>query len=148
MLDEARKQCLMAFASAGTHNEAKNCVKEVDARRFDEWSTQIEEKTSLVKQLGEAKAYEMAQNELKEVKTLSADARSKLRVLAPLDKGGSPADKRLMEAVQRFKTANASVATTETDERLLALGFATPTARHTDAATVRALKAHFAAARV
>jgi len=115
MLDEARKQCLMAFALAGTHDEAKNCVKEVDARRFDEWSTQIEEKTGLVKQLGEAKAYEMAQNELKEAKTLSADARSKLRVLAPLDKGGSPADKRLMEAVQRFKTANASVATTETD---------------------------------
>lgn len=33
---------------------------------------------------------------------------------------------------------------TETDERLLALGFSTPSARRTDAATVKALKAYFA----
>lgn len=44
--------------------------------------------------------------------------------------------------------SSCAIATAETDERLLALGFATRTARHTDAATVRALKAHFAAARV
>ncbi|NTG87639.1 copper homeostasis protein CutC [Rhizobium rhizogenes] len=40
--------------------------------------------------------------------------------------------------------ASCSVAETETDERLLAFGFSVPTTRRTDAATVRALKAHFA----
>lgn len=44
--------------------------------------------------------------------------------------------------------SSCAIAMTETDERLLALGFATPMARRTDAATVQALKAHLAAARV
>ena len=40
--------------------------------------------------------------------------------------------------------SSCAVTATETDERLLSLGFATPSARRTDAATVRALKAYFA----
>lgn len=42
--------------------------------------------------------------------------------------------------------SSCAVTIAETDERLLALGFSTPSARRTDAATVKALKAHFAAA--
>lgn len=40
--------------------------------------------------------------------------------------------------------SSCSVTIGETDERLLALGFSTPSARRTDAATVKALKAYFA----
>jgi copper homeostasis protein len=40
--------------------------------------------------------------------------------------------------------ASCSVAETETDDRLLAFGFSAQTVRRTDAATVKALKAHFA----
>jgi copper homeostasis protein len=40
--------------------------------------------------------------------------------------------------------SSCAVTTAETDERLLTLGFSTVSARHTDAATVRALKAYFA----
>ncbi|WFU01210.1 copper homeostasis protein CutC [Rhizobium sp. CB3171] len=40
--------------------------------------------------------------------------------------------------------ASCAVAAPETDEHLLAFGFSTPTVRRTDAATVLALKAHFA----
>ncbi|MQB46390.1 copper homeostasis protein CutC [Rhizobium sp. ICMP 5592] len=40
--------------------------------------------------------------------------------------------------------ASCSIPQAEPDERLLAFGFSAPTTRHTDAATVRALKAHFA----
>ncbi len=40
--------------------------------------------------------------------------------------------------------ASCSAAAAETDERVIALGFSTPSTRRTDAATVRALKAYFA----
>lgn len=40
--------------------------------------------------------------------------------------------------------SSGAVAATETDERLLALGFSAPSARRTDVATVKALKAYFA----
>ncbi|AYG67426.1 MULTISPECIES: copper homeostasis protein CutC [unclassified Rhizobium] len=40
--------------------------------------------------------------------------------------------------------ASCSAAVTETDERVIALGFSTPSVRRTDAATVNALKAYFA----
>ena len=42
--------------------------------------------------------------------------------------------------------SSCAVTLTESDERLLALGFSSPSARRTDTATVKALKAHFAAA--
>ncbi len=40
--------------------------------------------------------------------------------------------------------ASCSTTATETDERVIALGFSAPSARRTDAATVKALKAYFA----
>lgn len=40
--------------------------------------------------------------------------------------------------------ASCSATVAETDERVVALGFSTPSARRTDAATVKALKAYFA----
>jgi copper homeostasis protein len=40
--------------------------------------------------------------------------------------------------------ASCSASVSETDERIIALGFSTPSVRRTDAATVKALKAYFA----